>query len=52
MNLFDKIGIQAGRGICYSGFREGQQPEVSILVMRKLRKTCFYCIRIGNTCAC
>lgn len=26
MNLFEKIGIQAGRGICYSGFREGQQP--------------------------
>jgi len=26
MSVFDQIGIPAGRGICYSGFREGQQP--------------------------
>lgn len=26
MNSFKKLGIDAGRAICYSGFREGQQP--------------------------
>jgi len=26
MNTFSEIGIKPGRGICYSGFREGQQP--------------------------
>jgi len=26
MNFFDIIGIKRGKGICYSGFREGQRP--------------------------
>lgn len=26
MNTFKEIGIEAGQAICYSGFREGQQP--------------------------
>jgi len=26
MNIFDIIGIKRGKGICYSGFREGQRP--------------------------
>jgi len=26
MNIFSKIGIDAGRAICYSGYREGQRP--------------------------
>jgi len=26
MNTFNKIGIQQGNGICYSGFRENQRP--------------------------
>jgi len=26
MNSFDKIGIAKGRAICYSGFRQGQNP--------------------------
>lgn len=26
MNTFKKIGIEAGKAICYSGFRDGQQP--------------------------
>lgn len=26
MNTFDKLGINKGRAICYSGFRQGQHP--------------------------
>ena len=26
MNTFSEIGIKPGRGICYSGFRDGQKP--------------------------
>lgn len=26
MNTFEALGIHSGRGICYSGFRDGQQP--------------------------
>lgn len=30
MNLFDALGLPAGRGICYSGYREGQSPETGM----------------------
>ncbi len=26
MNFFDQFGLAAGKGICYSGFRDGQEP--------------------------
>ena len=30
MNLFKTIGIESGRAICYSGYRDGQSPESEI----------------------
>ncbi|MEO9884331.1 MAG: glycoside hydrolase family 2 TIM barrel-domain containing protein [Balneola sp.] len=29
MNTFHKIGIEPGQAICYSGFRDGQQPGIT-----------------------
>jgi exo-beta-1,3-glucanase (GH17 family) len=29
MNFFEQFGFRPARGICYSGFRDGQQPGVS-----------------------
>ena len=29
MNFFEQFGFRSARGICYSGFRDGQQPGVS-----------------------
>ncbi len=30
MNLFKILGIASGKGICYSGYRDGQSPELGI----------------------
>lgn len=30
MNLFNKLGLTAGKAICYSGYRHGQSPETGI----------------------
>jgi exo-beta-1,3-glucanase (GH17 family) len=30
MNLFKTLGIASGKGICYSGYRDGQSPESGI----------------------
>lgn len=30
MNLFDKLGLQRGNAICYSGYRDGQSPDSGI----------------------
>jgi len=30
MNIFTKLNLSPGRGICYSGFREGQSPDTGI----------------------
>ncbi len=30
MNLFDTLGIERGKAICYSGYRDGQSPETGI----------------------
>lgn len=30
MNLFEKLNLPRGRAICYSGYREGQSPDLQI----------------------
>ncbi|MEP0369301.1 MAG: hypothetical protein ABJN36_02065 [Cyclobacteriaceae bacterium] len=30
MNIFSKLNLNPGRGICYSGFRDGQSPETGV----------------------
>lgn len=30
MNLFDTLGLESGKAICYSGYRDGQSPETGI----------------------
>jgi len=30
MNLYKTLGIASGKGICYSGYRDGQSPELGI----------------------
>ncbi len=30
MNLFETLGLAGGKGICYSGYRDGQCPESEI----------------------
>jgi len=38
MNTFSKIGIEPGRAICYSGFREGQQPGGEIPTYEQVKE--------------
>lgn len=38
MNTFSNIGIEAGRAICYSGFREGQQPGCEIPTYEQVKE--------------
>ncbi|HKL14196.1 MAG TPA: glycosyl hydrolase family 17 protein [Balneolaceae bacterium] len=38
MNTFSKIGIEPGRAICYSGYREGQQPGGKIPTYEQVKE--------------
>jgi exo-beta-1,3-glucanase (GH17 family) len=38
MNTFDRIGIKPGRAICYSGYREGQQPGGKIPTYEQVKE--------------